>query len=90
MNNERLSYTADDALSAIGMGKFQLRLIAYAGVGVVGESMELMLLSYVGLAAQHELKLSVTEQNLMSIFTYIATLFGAIGWGIFADFCGRR
>ncbi|PWA80633.1 General substrate transporter [Artemisia annua] len=90
MNNERLSYTVDDALSAIGMGKFQLRLIAYAGVGAVGEAMELMLLSYVGLAAQHDLKLSVTEQNLISIFTYVAMLFGAIGWGIVADTCGRR
>ena len=90
MANGRLSYTVDEAISAIGMGKFQYMLFAFAGVGAIGEAMELMLLSYVGLAAQRDLKLSVTEQNLISIFTYVAMLLGAFGWGYVADTCGRR
>ncbi|WVZ23824.1 hypothetical protein V8G54_002368 [Vigna mungo] len=40
------SYTVDDALVALGFGKFQILVLVYAGVGWISEAMEMMLLSF--------------------------------------------
>ncbi|GKB54333.1 organic cation/carnitine transporter 7-like protein, partial [Tanacetum coccineum] len=90
MDLDRLSYTVDEGISAIGMGKFQYMLLAYAGVGALGDGMELMLMTYVGLAAQRDLELSITDQNIISVFTYIAMVVGALAWGFVADRWGRK
>ncbi|TVU30582.1 hypothetical protein EJB05_22212 [Eragrostis curvula] len=42
------SYTVDDALLSSGFGKFQILILAYAGIGLIAEAMEMMLLSFVG------------------------------------------
>nr|GEW08283.1 organic cation/carnitine transporter 7-like [Tanacetum cinerariifolium] len=85
MDLERLSYTVDEVISAIGMGRFQYMLLAYAGVGALGKAMELMCLTYLGLAAQHDLELSITHQNIIFVFTYIAMVVGALIWGFVVD-----
>ncbi|GKC77106.1 hypothetical protein Tco_1127880, partial [Tanacetum coccineum] len=40
------AYTLDEGLSAIGFGKFQVGVLAYAGLGWIAEAMEMMLLSF--------------------------------------------
>nr|GEW43594.1 organic cation/carnitine transporter 7-like [Tanacetum cinerariifolium] len=81
MDLERLSYTVDEGISAIGMGRFQYTLLAYAGVVALGKAMELMCMTYVGLAVHHDLELSITDQNIIFVFTYIAMVVGALIWG---------
>nr|GEW08281.1 organic cation/carnitine transporter 7-like [Tanacetum cinerariifolium] len=85
MDHERLSYTVDEGISAIGMGRFQYTLLAYARVGALGKAMELMCMTYVGLAAQHDLELSITHQNIIFVFTYIAMVVEALIWGFVVD-----
>ena len=52
MGDRGFSYTLDEGLSAIGFGKFQVNVLAYAGLGWVAEAMEMMLLSFIGPACQ--------------------------------------
>nr|GEW43595.1 organic cation/carnitine transporter 7-like [Tanacetum cinerariifolium] len=85
MDLERLSYTVDEGIFAIGMGRFQYMILAYAEVGALGKAMELMPMTYVGLEAQHDLELSNTDQNIIFVFTYIAMVVGALTWGFVMD-----
>jgi hypothetical protein len=41
-------FSVDEAFLAVGFGKFQLLLLAYAGISSVAEAMEMMLLSFIG------------------------------------------
>nr|GEW08282.1 organic cation/carnitine transporter 7-like [Tanacetum cinerariifolium] len=82
MDLERLSYTVDEGFSANWMGRFQYMILAYTRVGALAKAMELMPMSYVGLEAQHDLELSNTDQNIISIFTYIAMVVGALTWDL--------
>ena len=83
-------YTVDEALVAIGYGKFHTRVCLYAMLGLVAEAMELMLLTYVGLAIEADFKLTSSEENLISIVTYIGIIFGAWLWSAVSDSFGRK
>lgn len=49
MDNEVvLVYTLDEALNHVGFGKFQILVLIYAGLGLVAEAMEIMILSFIG------------------------------------------
>ncbi|PWA82144.1 organic cation/carnitine transporter 7 [Artemisia annua] len=83
-------YTVDQALEAIGYGKFHAKVFLYVMLGSVGEAMELMLLTYVGLATKADFKLTSSEENLISIVTYIGIIFGAWLWSAVSDSFGRK
>nr|GEY37793.1 organic cation/carnitine transporter 7-like [Tanacetum cinerariifolium] len=85
MDLERLSYTVVEGISALGMGRFQYMLLVYVGLGALGKAMELMCMTDVGLAAQHNLELSITDQNIIFVFTYIAIVVEALIWGFVMD-----
>uniref|UniRef100_A0A7N2R5T7 Uncharacterized protein n=1 Tax=Quercus lobata TaxID=97700 RepID=A0A7N2R5T7_QUELO len=52
MGDETPKYTIEEAIAAMGFGKFQILVLAYAGMGWISEAMEMMLLSFVGPALQ--------------------------------------
>uniref|UniRef100_A0ACD5X5E9 Uncharacterized protein n=2 Tax=Avena sativa TaxID=4498 RepID=A0ACD5X5E9_AVESA len=84
------TYTTDIALSAMGFGKFQALVLVYAGMGWVAESMELMLLSFVGPLVREEWKISAQDESLLSSVVFFGMLIGACGWGFVSDKYGRR
>eukprot|EP00268_Persea_americana_P061107 TRINITY_DN7680_c0_g1_i6.p1 TRINITY_DN7680_c0_g1~~TRINITY_DN7680_c0_g1_i6.p1 ORF type:complete len:108 (+),score=26.51 TRINITY_DN7680_c0_g1_i6:213-536(+) len=84
------TYTVDEALVAMGFGKFQGLVLAYAGMGWVAEAMEMMLLSFVGPAVQSEWGLSSHEESLITSAVFAGMLVGAYSWGIVSDKHGRR
>ncbi|CAG7890365.1 unnamed protein product [Brassica rapa] len=84
------SFTVDEALVGIGFGKFQLFVLAYAGMAWVAEAMEMMLLSFVGPAVQSLWNLSAREESLITSVVFAGMLIGAYSWGIVADKHGRR
>ncbi|KAM7489841.1 hypothetical protein LguiB_027325 [Lonicera macranthoides] len=84
------SYTLDEALSAVGFGKFQGLVLAYAGLGWVAEAMEMMLLSFVGTAFQTEWELSSAEVSMLSTVVFGGMLVGAYMWGLISDTYGRK
>ncbi|CAI9261935.1 unnamed protein product [Lactuca saligna] len=90
MGDESRSYTVDDALASVGFGKFQMLVLAYAGMGWISEAMEMMLLSFVGPALQSAWNLSSHEQSMITSVVFAGMLVGAYSWGVVADKHGRR
>lgn len=84
------SYTVDEALVETGFGKFQVLVLAYAGMGWVSEAMEMMLLSFVGPAVKSQWGLSPHEESLITSVVFAGMLVGAYSWGIISDNYGRR
>ena len=56
----------------------------------MAESMELMLLSFVGPAVQQQWGLSSEEESYISSAVFFGMLVGAYSWGLLADAKGRR
>ncbi|KAL1569898.1 Organic cation/carnitine transporter 7 [Salvia divinorum] len=90
MEDDRKSYSVDDALSALGFGKFQVLVLIYAGMGWVSEAMEMMLLSFVGPAVQSLWDLSSQQESLITSIVFAGMMFGAYSWGVVSDIYGRR
>jgi MFS family permease len=74
----------------MGFGKFQILLMIYAGIAWMGESMELMLLSFIGPSVHAQWNLSSTQESYLSSIVFIGMLIGAYSWGIVSDSRGRR
>ncbi|PIN12689.1 Synaptic vesicle transporter SV2 (major facilitator superfamily) [Handroanthus impetiginosus] len=90
MGDSNAMYTLDEALSSVGFGKYQGLLLAFGGLGWVGEAMELMILSFIGSAVQYEWHLSPGQKSLISIVVFAGMLVGAYLWGIISDKYGRK
>lgn len=90
MEDDRETYTVDEALVALGFGNFQVYVLIYAGMGWVSEAMEMMLLSFVGSAVQSVWGLSSHEESLITSIVFCGMLIGAYSWGIVSDVYGRR
>lgn len=89
-NDERQSYTVDEALTSMGFGKFQYLVFAYAGLGVFAEAMEVMILSFIGPAVKSEWELSPSEESLLTTVVFAGNLIGAYLWGLISDNYGRK
>ncbi|XP_065881174.1 organic cation/carnitine transporter 7-like isoform X2 [Euphorbia lathyris] len=83
------AYTLDEALAAVGFGKFQGFILVYAGIGWFSEAMEIMILSFVGPAVKLQWGLSSSEESLLSSVVFAGTLIGAYSWGLVSDNYGR-
>ncbi|XP_010928750.1 organic cation/carnitine transporter 7 isoform X1 [Elaeis guineensis] len=90
MGDGTSTYTVDEALLSLGFGKFQVLVLAYAGMGWISEAMEMMLLSFVGPAVQSEWKLSSHQESLITSVVFGGMLLGAYSWGVVSDNYGRR
>ncbi|CAN6310109.1 unnamed protein product [Urochloa humidicola] len=84
------TYTTDDALTTMGFGRFQTLVLVYAGIGWVAESMELMLLSFLGPFIREEWNLSPENESMISSVVFAGMLLGACSWGFVSDKYGRR
>lgn len=90
MDKEGLVYTLDEGLVAVGFGKFQALVLVYAGLGYFAEAMEIMILSFVGLAVKTEWGLSSGQESLLTTVVFAGMLIGANSWGLLSDKYGRR
>lgn len=90
MGEEEDTYTVDEALIKLGFGKFQAFVLFYAGMGWIGEAMEMMLLSFVGPAVQTQWNLSAQKESMITSVVFVGMLIGAYSWGIVSDTYGRR
>ncbi|KAG9131016.1 hypothetical protein Leryth_006721 [Lithospermum erythrorhizon] len=90
MDDQRQQFTVEEAISAIGFGKFHSFALVYAGLGWVSEAMEMMILSVVGPAIQSEWKVSPEEGSLLDTVVFVGMLIGGYFWGIVSDAYGRK
>ncbi|WCJ34654.1 Synaptic vesicle 2-related protein [Euphorbia peplus] len=88
--DEGVEYTLDEALEAVGFGKFQAGVLSYAGMCLFAEAMEMMILSFVGMAVKSEWELSSNQESLITSVVFFGMLFGAYSWGLISDNYGRR
>lgn len=84
------SYSVEEALVAMGFGKFHVLVLGYAGMAWISEAMEMMLLSFVGPALSSSWGLSANQQALLTTVVFAGMLVGAYSWGIVSDRHGRR
>lgn len=90
MGEQGQTYTLDEALETVGFGKFQIFVLGYAGMGLIAEAMEMMLLSFVGPAVQSAWGLSPRKESYITSVVFAGMLVGAYTWGIVSDKHGRR
>lgn len=90
MEEQSASYTVDDALLSSGFGRFQMLILSYAGIGLIAEAMEMMLLSFVGPSVQLEWKLTSHQESMITSVVFVGMLIGAYSWGVVSDNYGRR
>ncbi|KAM7477314.1 hypothetical protein LguiA_025527 [Lonicera macranthoides] len=83
-------YTLDEALVAVGFGKFQVIVLLYAGLGAIAEAMEVMILSFIGESVRYEWELSSNQESLITTVVFAGMLIGAYSWGLISDHYGRR
>ncbi|KAK4713837.1 hypothetical protein R3W88_019744 [Solanum pinnatisectum] len=83
-------YTMEEALTSVGIGKFQYMVLCYAGLGSISEAVETMILSFIGPALRSQWSLSPTQESLMSTVVFVGMLIGALFWGFITDCYGRR
>ncbi|KAJ8759598.1 hypothetical protein K2173_008778 [Erythroxylum novogranatense] len=83
-------YTVDQALVAVGFGKYQCLVLLYAGMGWIAEAMEMMLLSFVGPSVKSVWHLNSRQESLISSVVFAGMLVGAYSWGVVSDRFGRR
>ncbi|GBG88816.1 hypothetical protein CBR_g48431 [Chara braunii] len=82
--------TVDDAINAIGFGRFQMALFVFAGLAWMGEATEATIMSFVGPAAQSEWGLAAGEQGLLATAVFAGMMIGSYTWGTVADVLGRK
>lgn len=84
------SFTADEALSRLGFGRFQAFLLVFLGIGWRAEAMEVMLLSFVGPSVKAEWGVAGWEEALITSVVFAGMLLGALVGGLVSDRYGRR
>eukprot|EP01083_Nonionella_stella_P200787 734999_1 len=83
-------FTVDEAISHIGTGKFQWRLLFLTGAIWSADAMEMMLLSFVMPILQAEWSLKPPLDGLISAVVFGGMLCGTAFWSILSDHIGRK
>lgn len=89
-DEQSATYTVDDALLSSGFGRYQVLILSYAGVALISEAMEMMLLSFVGPSVQLEWNLTAHQESMITSVVFVGELIGAYSWGVISDHYGRR
>jgi len=93
MNNESdeiAVLSIDDAIEAIGMGRFQRRVLWAAGFCFTADATEVMLLSFLSLTLQSEWGLTDIQTSTLTACVFAGSLGGTLFFGFFGDHYGRR
>eukprot|EP00753_Platysulcus_tardus_P018623 PLAT6977.1.p1 GENE.PLAT6977.1~~PLAT6977.1.p1 ORF type:complete len:559 (+),score=141.83 PLAT6977.1:55-1731(+) len=89
-DEERPSFTMEEAITSLGFGSFHLKLLALAGSCWMADAMETMLLTFLLPAVQCEWDLDSTMTASIATAVFIGMLAGSALWGAAADRIGRR
>jgi putative MFS transporter len=84
------TYSYDQAIDAIGYGKFQRKLMWICGLGWAADAMEVLLIAYVLPAAGTEWGLTNGQKGLLGTAIFLGMLAGAWFWGRLSDLVGRK
>jgi MFS transporter, putative metabolite:H+ symporter len=82
--------TVQQAIDAIGFGRFQRRLLLICGVTWAADAAELLAMGFALPGVREEFELSAWESGLVASSTFLGMLVGATFWGTIADRIGLR
>ncbi len=80
----------DAVIDQIGMGRFQRKLIAVAGVSWAADAMEVLLIGFLVPAIIASWKISRDQAGLLVTALFVGMMVGAWLWGNVADRIGRK
>ncbi|XP_022050281.2 synaptic vesicle 2-related protein [Acanthochromis polyacanthus] len=84
------TFTVDDALEAIGFGKFQWKISLFTGLSWVADAMEMMILSILGPQLHCEWRLPGYQVALITSVVFVGMGISSPLWGNVSDKYGRR
>uniref|UniRef100_A0A8R1HUC3 MFS domain-containing protein n=1 Tax=Caenorhabditis japonica TaxID=281687 RepID=A0A8R1HUC3_CAEJA len=84
------TFTVDDAVEALGFGRFQLKLSILTGMAWMADAMEMMLLSLISPALACEWGISSVQQALVTTCVFSGMMLSSTFWGKICDRFGRR
>ncbi|XP_065821718.1 synaptic vesicle 2-related protein isoform X1 [Labrus bergylta] len=84
------TFTVEDALEAIGFGKFQWKMCFLSGLSWIGDAMEMMILSILAPELHCEWGLPGYQVALITSVVFIGTGLSSPIWGNVSDKYGRR
>ncbi|KAM9306266.1 synaptic vesicle 2-related protein [Pholidichthys leucotaenia] len=89
-NNRRETFTVDDALEAIGFGKFQWKMSLLTGLSWIGDAMEMMILSILSPQLHCEWRLPSYQVALITSVVFVGMGISSPMWGNLSDKYGRK
>lgn len=84
------AYTIDNAITQIGWGRFQIKLLIIVALSKGFIGMQMLNHSYNQHELKHKWNLSRTEGTLMGSALFLGMMIGSIFWGRVSDVYGRR
>ncbi|XP_052454713.1 synaptic vesicle 2-related protein-like [Carassius gibelio] len=84
------SFTVEEAIEAVGFGRFQWKLSMLTGVAWMADSMEMMLLSIVTPQLRCEWRLSSWKVAFITAIVFIGMMVSSSLWGNISDKYGRK
>ncbi|XP_006817913.1 synaptic vesicle 2-related protein-like [Saccoglossus kowalevskii] len=84
------TFTVEDAVEAIGFGKFQIKLSLLAGLCWMADAMEMMILSILSPELHCIWKLKSWQEALITTVVFIGMFMSSTIWGSICDKYGRR
>lgn len=82
--------TFSDAIDAIGMGRFQNRLLLLCGMGWLIDAVEVLVVAFVLDDVAVTFQLDSFDKGLVGSASFFGMSFGAVFWSVYADKHGRR
>ncbi|CAD6198566.1 unnamed protein product [Caenorhabditis auriculariae] len=84
------TFTVDEAVEALGFGRFQIKLSILTGLAWMADAMEMMLLSLISPALACEWGISSVQQALVTTCVFSGMMLSSTFWGKICDRFGRR
>lgn len=83
-------FTIDEAISGIGIGKFQYKLMFLTGFIWAADAMEMMLLSFLIPKLKEDWDLEKPEDGMIGFVVFLGNFFGTMFFAVLSDRFGRR
>ncbi|XP_041754022.1 synaptic vesicle 2-related protein isoform X1 [Coregonus clupeaformis] len=84
------TFTVEDAVEAIGFGKFQWKLSILTGLSWMADAMEMMILSIISPQLHCEWRLPSWKVAMLTAVVFIGMMFSSTLWGNISDKYGRK
>ncbi|XP_078679986.1 synaptic vesicle 2-related protein-like isoform X3 [Branchiostoma floridae x Branchiostoma belcheri] len=84
------TFTVEDAVEAIGFGRFQIKLSVLSGLAWMADAMEMMILSILSPQLLCEWQLSSWEEAFITTIVFVGMMVSSSMWGNICDRYGRR